>query len=96
MGVKKPKVDWEGLSKKLQEALAKEMKETERLYEEIRKLNEQVENLQEVQENILADNSLLSFDLKKARSICDYLEGRLVDVIIDKRSLQRSEDLFND
>jgi len=94
MGVRKPKVDWEGLSKKLQEALAKEMKETERLYEEIRKLNEEIEYLRGNNDNLLGENALITNDLKKSNSICAYLEGRLVDVIIERRSIQRAEDLF--
>ncbi len=94
MGVRKPKVDWEGLSKKLQEALAKEMKETERLYDEISKLNEEIEYLKDANDSFSGENTLLTNDLKKSRSICAYLESRLVDVIIDKRSMQRAEDLF--
>lgn len=38
------KVDWEKLAKDLQEALSKEMKEVERLEEEIARLNDKLED----------------------------------------------------
>lgn len=94
MGVRKPKVDWEGLCKKLQEALAKEMKETERLLDEIKVLNEKIEGLEERIDYYNGENFLLSRQCKDADALVRYLENRLVDVIVENRKLKDTDLIF--
>jgi hypothetical protein len=94
MGVRKPKVDWEGLCKKLQEALAKEMKETERLHSEIQKLNENVEYFQEVNDSYNSENMFLDRSVKDSGALIRYLENRLVDVIVENRKLKETDLIF--
>lgn len=94
MGVKKPKVDWEGLCKKLQEALAKEMKETERLLDEIKALNEKVEGLEDMIDDYNGENLLLARQRKDADTLVQYLENRLVDVIVENRKLKNTDLIF--
>ena len=91
MGVRKPKVDWEGLCKKLQEALAKEMKETERLLDEIKVLNEKIEGLEEVVDDYNGENLLLDRQRKNADALVKYFENRLVDVIVENRKLKDTD-----
>lgn len=66
------KIDWESLAKNLQEALSKEMKENERLKDDIQRQNEELSNF--------ADGT---YDLVKqgrqTSSIIDYLEKRLYE-----------------
>lgn len=94
MGVRKPKVDWEGLCKKLQEALAKEMKETERLLDEIKVLNEKIEGLEEVVDDYNGENLLLDRQRKNADALVRYFENRLVDVIVENRKLKDTDLIF--
>lgn len=94
MGVRKPKVDWEGLCKKLQEALAKEMKETERLLDEIKVLNEKIEGLEEVVDDYNGENLLLDRQRKNADALVRYFENRLVDVIVENRKLKETDLIF--
>ena len=94
MGVRKPKVDWEGLCKKLQEALAKEMKETERLLDEIKVLNEKIEGLEEIIDDYNGENLLLDRQRKDADALVRYLENRLVDVIVENRKLKETDLIF--
>lgn len=94
MGVRKPKVDWEGLCKKLQEALAKEMKETERLLDEIKVLNEKIEGLEEIIDDYNGENLLLDRQRKDADALVKYLENRLVDVIVENRKLKDTDLIF--
>ena len=94
MGVRKPKVDWEGLCKKLQEALAKEMKETERLLDEIKVLNEKIEGLEEIIDDYNGENLLLDRQRKDADALVKYLENRLVDVIVENRKLKETDLIF--
>lgn len=94
MGVRKPKVDWEGLCKKLQEALAKEMKETERLLDEIKVLNEKIEGLEEVVDDYNGENILLDRQRKNADALVRYFENRLVDVIVENRKLKETDLIF--
>lgn len=94
MGVRKPKVDWEGLCKKLQEALAKEMKETERLLDEIKVLNEKIEGLEEIIDDYNGENLLLDRQRKDADALVRYLENRLVDVIVENRKLKDTDLIF--
>lgn len=94
MGVRKPKVDWEGLCKKLQEALAKEMKETERLLDEIKVLNEKIEGLEDINDDYNGDNLLLERQRKDADALIRYLENRLVDVIVENRKLKEMDLIF--
>ena len=94
MGVRKPKVDWEGLCKKLQEALAKEMKETERLLDEIKVLNEKIEGLEEIIDDYNGENLLLDRQRKNADALVKYFENRLVDVIVENRKLKDTDLIF--
>lgn len=94
MGVRKPKVDWEGLCKKLQEALAKEMKETERLLDEIKVLNEKIEGLEEIIDDYNGENILLDRQRKNADALVKYFENRLVDVIVENRKLKDTDLIF--
>lgn len=94
MGVRKPKVDWEGLCKKLQEALAKEMKETERLLDEIKVLNEKIEGLEEIIDDYNGENLLLDRQRKDADALVKYFENRLVDVIVENRKLKDTDLIF--
>lgn len=94
MGVRKPKVDWEGLCKKLQEALAKEMKETERLLDEIKDLNEKIECLQETVDECDGENILLNRQRRDSEALVRYLENRLVDVIVENRELKEMDLIF--
>lgn len=94
MGVRKPKVDWENLCKKLQEALAKEMKETERLLDEIKVLNEKIEGLEEIIDDYNGENLLLDRQRKDADALVKYLENRLVDVIVENRKLKDTDLIF--
>lgn len=94
MGVRKPKVDWEGLCKKLQEALAKEMKETERLLDEIKVLNEKIEGLEEIIDDYNGENLLLDRQRKNADALVKYFENRLVDVIVENRKLKETDLIF--
>lgn len=94
MGVRKPKVDWEGLCKKLQEALAKEMKETERLLDEIKVLNEKIENLEDMVDDYNGENLLLDRQRKNADALVKYFENRLVDVIVENRKLKDTDLIF--
>lgn len=94
MGVRKPKVDWEGLCKKLQEALAKEMKETERLLDEIKVLNEKIEHLEDMVDDYNGENLLLDRQRKNADALVKYFENRLVDVIVENRKLKDTDLIF--
>lgn len=94
MGVRKPKVDWENLCKKLQEALAKEMKETERLLDEIKVLNEKIEGLEEIIDDYNGENLLLDRQRKNADALVKYFENRLVDVIVENRKLKETDLIF--
>lgn len=94
MGVRKPKIDWEGLCKKLQEALAKEMKETERLLDEIKVLNEKIENLEDMVDDYNGENLLLDRQRKNADALVKYFENRLVDVIVENRKLKDTDLIF--
>ena len=94
MGVRKPKVDWEGLCKKLQEALAKEMKETERLLDEIKVLNEKIEGLEDMVDDYNGENILLDRQRKNADALVRYFESRLVDVIVENRKLKDTDLIF--
>lgn len=77
--MKKSKVDWESLAKKLQEALAKEMKESEMKDDCIRKLNNRIESIEESVDSFDADNIRLSNEAKSQAAIIKYLERRLFD-----------------
>lgn len=79
-----PKVDWEKLCKQLQEALAKEMKEVERLEDEISKLNDQLEDLSDSGFNSIRER------LKKD-AVIRYLEDRLYEEI--KKNEYREEEI---
>lgn len=66
------KVNWEKLAKQLQEALAKEMKEVERLEGQIRELNNELE--------VYADDGVtLYIERKNKNAIICYLERRLFE-----------------
>lgn len=77
------KIDWETLAKQLQEALSKEMKEVERLENEIKRQNQELEHF--------ADGT---YDLVKqgrqTSSIVDYLERRLYEEM--KKNEKMTED----
>jgi TRAP-type C4-dicarboxylate transport system substrate-binding protein len=78
------KVDWEKLAKQLQEALAKEMKEVERLENEIQKLNNELE--------VYADDGItLYVERKNKNAIICYLERRLFEEM--KKNEQRNEEI---
>ena len=78
------KVDWEKLAKDLQEALSKEMKEVERLEEEIARLNDKLE-----------DSFDSAMDSIRGRvnncAVIRYLENRLFEEIQKNRG--RDEEL---
>lgn len=75
----KPKVNWEDLSHKLQEALSKEMKEVERLEAEITRLNNRLESLSEAVDSFDGDNIRLENENKAKFAIIKYLERRLYE-----------------
>lgn len=79
-----PKIDWEKLSKQLQEALAKEMKENERLKSDIEELNNELE--QYVDDGITAMTQRLRRD-----QVIAYLERRLFEEM--KKNEQRNEEI---
>lgn len=79
-----PKVDWEKLSKQLQEALAKEMKEVERLEDEISKLNDQIEDLSDSGFNSIRDRF-------GKDAVIRYLEDRLYEEM--KKNEYRDEEI---
>ena len=78
------KIDWEKLAKQLQEALAKEMKEVERLEDEIEKLNNQLEDLSDSGFNSIRDR--MGKD-----AVIRYLEDRLYEEM--KKNEQRDEEI---
>lgn len=78
------KIDWEKLAKQLQEALAKEMKEVERLEGEIEKLNNQLEDLSDSGFNSIRDR--MGKD-----AVIRYLEDRLYEEM--KKNEQRDEEI---
>lgn len=78
------KIDWEKLAKQLQEALAKEMKEVERLEGEIEKLNNQLEDLSDSGFNSIRDR--MGKD-----AVIRYLEDRLYEEM--KKKEQRDEEI---
>jgi hypothetical protein len=67
-----PKVNWEKLAMQLQEALAKEMKEVERLEGEIETLNNELEAYAD-------DGITLYVERKNKNAIICYLERRLFE-----------------
>jgi predicted RNase H-like nuclease (RuvC/YqgF family) len=73
----KSKVNWADLSKKLQEALSKEMKESEMKDDCIRKLNNRIEELESTVDVFDGDNIRMSNELKGKQAIITYLERRL-------------------
>jgi uncharacterized protein (UPF0335 family) len=78
------KVDWETLAKDLQEALSKEMKEVERLEEEIARLNDRLEDS--------FDNTMDSIRGRVNNcAVIRYLENRLFEEIQKNRG--RDEEL---
>lgn len=79
-----PKVDWEKLCNQLQEALSKEMKEVERLEDEISKLNDKLENLSDSGFDYIRDR--LGKD-----AVIRYLEDRLYQEM--KKNEQRDEEI---
>lgn len=78
------KIDWEKLAKQLQEALAKEMKEVERLEDEISKLNDKLEDLSDSGFNSIRDR--LGKD-----AVIRYLEDRLYEEM--KKNEDRNEEI---
>jgi hypothetical protein len=78
------KVDWESLAKNLQEALAREMKEVERLESEIARLNNIVEDYNGESLTAYSDN-------KNKNAIICYLENRLYEEM--KKNRDRHEDI---
>ncbi len=78
------KIDWEKLAKQLQEALAKEMKEVERLEGEIERLNNQLEDLSDSGFNSIRDR--MGKD-----AVIRYLEDRLYEEM--KKNEQRDEEI---
>lgn len=79
-----PKIDWEKLSKQLQEALAREMKENERLKDDIAKLNNELEAYAD-------DGITLYMERKNKNAIICYLERRLFEEM--KKNEQRNEEI---
>lgn len=78
------KVDWEKLARDLQEALSKEMKEVERLEEEIARLNDRLEDS--------FDNTMDSIRGRVNNcAVIRYLENRLFEEIQKNRG--RDEEL---
>lgn len=78
------KIDWEKLAKQLQEALAKEMKENERLKSDIEVLNNELE--QYVDDGITAMTQRLCKD-----QVIAYLERRLFEEIKTNEMLRESK-----
>lgn len=78
------KIDWEKLAKQLQEALAKEMKEVERLEGEIERLNNQLEDLSDSGFNSIRDR--MGKD-----AVIRYLEDRLYEEM--KKNEDRNEEI---
>lgn len=78
------RIDWEKLAKQLQEALAKEMKEVERLEGEIERLNNQLEDLSDSGFNSIRDR--MGKD-----AVIRYLEDRLYEEM--KKNEQRDEEI---
>ena len=78
------KIDWEKLAKQLQEALAKEMKEVERLEDEISNLNDKLEDLSDSGFNSIRDR--LGKD-----AVIRYLEDRLYEEM--KKNEDRNEEI---
>lgn len=78
------RIDWEKLAKQLQEALAREMKENERLKDDIAKLNNELE--------VYADDGIsLYVERKNKNAIICYLERRLFEEM--KKNEQRNEEI---
>ena len=78
------KVNWEQLAKQLQEALSKEMKENERLKDDIAKLNNELE--------VYADDGMtLYMERKNKNAIICYLERRLFEEM--KKNQERNEEI---
>lgn len=78
------KIDWEKLAKQLQEALAREMKENERLKDDIAKLNNELESYAD-------DGITLYMERKNKNAIICYLERRLFEEM--KKNEQRNEEI---
>lgn len=79
-----PQIDWEKLCKQLQEALAREMKENERLKGEIANLNNELE--------VYADDGMtLYMERKNKNAIICYLERRLYEEM--RKNQERNEEI---
>lgn len=92
--MKKPKVNWESLAKKLQEALAKEMKESEMKDDCIRKLNNRIESLEESVDAFDGDNIRLNNMVKSQHAIIVYLERRVFEEMTRVEKSRSEESPF--
>lgn len=81
------KTDWEGLAKNLQEALAREMKENERLEAEIADLNDQIESYIESLGRARAESLDHRSGAGDKDAIIRYLEKKLYDEMAKNRRL---------
>jgi hypothetical protein len=79
------KTDWEGLAKNLQEALAREMKENERLGQEIEELNDELESYVESLSRARAESLDHRSGAGDKDAIIRYLEKKLADEMAKNR-----------
>lgn len=89
--MKNKKVDWEKLCHQLQEALAKEMREVERLELEICDLNSDIDRYKGIIDDYNGESLSMYSDSKNKNAIICYLERRLFEEM--KKNEQRNEEI---